>query len=61
MAGMTNYEWIHTLSIEELSEAGIITACPFCAYLTEGCRRGECCEEGHRLWLEQEHCTGERR
>ena len=54
MAGMTNYEWIHTLSIEELIKVHLITGCHVCAYLFQ-CPRGDRCDEGHRLWLEQEH------
>ena len=46
---MTNEEYLRTAPTAEL--ARYITACGYCAYLTDGCQRGQGCIEGHRLWL----------
>lgn len=49
---MTNEEYLRSCPTSEL--ARYITACGYCAYLTDGCQRGQGCVEGHRLWLERE-------
>ena len=49
---MTNEEYLRSCPTSEL--ARYITACGYCAYLTDGCQRGQGCFEGHKLWLERE-------
>ena len=57
---MTNYEWIKTLSIEELADKILDKRpCQCCAYLTKA---GTCgvglypsCAGGYKLWLQQEY------
>lgn len=49
---MTNEEYLRICPTDEL--ARYITACGYCAYLTDGCQRGQGCIEGHRLWLERD-------
>lgn len=52
--GMTNYEKIKGMSIEEMAVFLNVSDCYRCAFYTEEC--GHCttdCEEGIKKWLRQ--------
>lgn len=56
-APRTNEEYVRDLPTDGLAK--IITACAFCAYLVDGCPRGDGCVEGHKKWLAQKQEAGE--
>lgn len=52
---MTNREWLHTLSNQELANQQV-DSCNMCVLRPEDCAKsGMSCREGILIWLDKEH------